>query len=73
MRERIEGARFWMLAAAMGLTALAIALPRVTLTRSVYDVLAVVDITGSMNTRDMTVSGKPVSRLDASKAALERR
>lgn len=72
MSERIENARFWMLVGAMALTALAMALPRVTLTRDVYDVVAIVDITGSMNTRDMTVAGKPVSRLDASKAALER-
>ncbi len=71
MRERLEDARFWMLIAALGLTALAIALPRVTLTRNVYDLVAIVDITGSMNTRDMTVAGKPANRLDATKAALE--
>jgi mxaL protein len=72
MGERIEDARFWMLAVAMALTALAMALPRVMLTRDVYDVVAIVDITGSMNTRDMTVGGKPVSRLEAAKAALAR-
>jgi mxaL protein len=72
MGERIEDARFWMLAGAIALTVLALVLPRVTLTRDVYDVVAIVDITGSMNTRDMTVAGKPASRLDASKAALER-
>ncbi len=77
MRERpLEGSmkdvRFWMLLAALVLTILAMVLPRVKLTRDVYDLVAVVDITGSMNTRDMTVSGKPVSRLDAAKSALER-
>ncbi|WP_291173286.1 vWA domain-containing protein [Hyphomicrobium sp.] len=72
MRERLQDARFWALLAALALTCLALALPRVTLTRDVYDVLAVVDITGSMNTRDMALSGQPVSRIDAAKAALER-
>lgn len=72
MRERWEDARFWALLAALALTCLALVLPRITLTRNVYDLVAVVDITGSMNTRDMTISGKPVTRLDATKAALER-
>jgi mxaL protein len=72
MRERWEEARVWMLLAAMALTAMTLVLPRVTLERDVYDLVAFVDLTGSMNTRDMTVAGKPVSRLDASKAALVR-
>ncbi len=71
MRERLEDARFWMLIAALALTAIAIVLPRVTLTRNAYDLVAIVDITSSMNTRDMTVGGKPANRLDAAKAALE--
>lgn len=72
MLERLEDARFWVLLATVALTVLAMVLPRVMLTRNVYDLVAVVDITGSMNTRDMTLSGKPASRLDATKAALER-
>lgn len=72
MRERFEDIRFWLLLAAMVLTILAIALPRLTLTRNVYDLIAFVDITGSMNTRDMTLAGKPANRIDASKAALEK-
>jgi mxaL protein len=72
MRDRLEDARFWTLLGAAALTCLALVLPRVTLTRDVYDLVAFVDITASMNTRDMTVAGKPASRLDASKAALER-
>jgi mxaL protein len=72
MRERLEDVRFWVLLAALALTVLAMVLPRVKLTRDAYDLLAVVDITSSMNTRDMSVSDKPVSRLDASKVALER-
>ena len=71
MRERLEDARLWALLAAVALTCLAIVVPRVTLTREVYDLVAVVDITGSMNTRDTTVAGKQASRLDAAKAALE--
>ncbi|WP_296205237.1 vWA domain-containing protein [uncultured Hyphomicrobium sp.] len=71
MRLPLDDARFWALLAALLLTCLAIALPRVTLTRNVYDLVAIVDVTGSMNTRDMTDAGQPESRLDASKAALE--
>jgi mxaL protein len=72
MRERLEDARLWALIAAAALTCLALLLPRVTLTRNVYDLVAIVDVTGSMNTRDMTVAGKAASRLDAAKASLER-
>lgn len=72
MRERLEDARFWVLLAALAATALAFVMPRVKLTRDVYDLVAVVDLTGSMMTRDMTRAGAPASRLDASKAALER-
>jgi mxaL protein len=72
MRDRLQDARFWALSAALALTCLALVLPRVALTRDVYDLVAIVDITGSMNTRDMTHAAKPVSRLDAAKAALER-
>ena len=37
MRERLKDARFWTLLSALALTALALALPRVTLTRDVYE------------------------------------
>lgn len=72
MRLRLEDARLWALLAAVALTCLALVVPRVALTRNVYDLVAFIDITTSMNTRDMTVAGKPTSRLDASKATLER-
>lgn len=72
MGEKLEQARFWMLAAALALTALALVVPRITLERKVYDLVAFVDLTASMNTRDMTAGGKPQSRLDAAKGALER-
>lgn len=71
MRAHFDDPRFWALLAATLLTVLAIALPRVTLKRDVYDLVAFADITGSMNTRDMMVDGKPESRLEAAKAALE--
>ncbi|WP_072396224.1 vWA domain-containing protein [Hyphomicrobium sp. CS1GBMeth3] len=72
MRERLRDARLWVLIAAAVLTCLAIVLPRVKLTREVYDLVAVVDITASMNTRDMTVGGQTVSRIDAAKDTLGR-
>ena len=62
--------RTWLVAGALALTVLALAVPRIDLTRDAYDVLAVVDITTSMNTRDVTSGGKPVSRLEAAKASL---
>lgn len=72
MKVNTQDARFWTLLAALALTCLALMLPRVALTRNVYDLVAFVDITASMNTRDMTLAGNPASRLDAAKAALER-
>ena len=45
-------------------------MPRIDLTRSAYDVVAIVDVTNSMNVRDLTRAGKPVSRLDFIKARL---
>lgn len=63
-------ARLWLVAAALALTLTALLVPRITLTRNAYDVVAVLDITMSMNTRDTIRHGKPVSRLDAAKSAL---
>lgn len=48
----------------------ALFVPRIELTRSAYDVVAIVDVTGSMNVRDLTRAGKPVSRLDYIKVRL---
>ena len=72
IRERLEDARFWVLLAAMTLTAIALLVPRVELTRNVYDVVAIVDLTKSMLARDMRAGGQEVSRLDAAKRALTR-
>lgn len=64
--------RLCILLAAIALTLLALLVPSIQLTRHAYDLVAVVDITGSMNTRDMTLAGKTASRLDAAKSALQR-
>ena len=57
MRERLEDARFWMLIAALGLTAITIVLPRVTLTRNVYDLVAIVDITNGARIETYVIPG----------------
>ncbi|AHJ67360.1 Hypothetical protein GbCGDNIH2_0353 [Granulibacter bethesdensis] len=56
--------RFWLSAGAVFLLVLAVILPRVYHTGPSYRMVAVVDITGSMNTRDQMLNGQVVSRLD---------
>jgi mxaL protein len=65
-----KDARFWLLAGALVCVLGALLVPRIQLQRDVFDVLAVVDITSSMNTRDMGAGETPDSRLDAAKSAL---
>lgn len=72
MRATVRDLRFWALAAALALVVVALAAPRVTLDRDAYDVVAFLDITGSMNTRDMKAQGKPQTRLDAGKDAISK-
>lgn len=67
---RLRDPRFWLLLVAFLLTVSVLILPRVVLQGTAYDVLAIVDVTGSMNTRDVEVAGKPVSRLDYVKERL---
>ncbi|WP_035693300.1 vWA domain-containing protein [Azospirillum halopraeferens] len=62
--------RLWLLVAAMLALLAALAGPTAAVSRPAYDLLLVVDITGSMNARDGTVNGRPASRLDAARAAL---
>ncbi|WP_233384144.1 vWA domain-containing protein [Methylobacterium sp. C25] len=63
--------RLQALAAALLLLAMTFVVSTVTLTRNMVDVLAVVDITGSMNVRDYKrPDGTPTSRLETAKAAL---
>jgi mxaL protein len=66
----LKDLRFWLVAAALGCVLAALLVPRIELGRDVYDVLAVVDITSSMNTRDTVADGEPESRLGAAKSAL---
>ncbi|MFS8036630.1 VWA domain-containing protein [Xanthobacter sp. AM11] len=58
------------LLAATLLAAVALFAPRVATRATAYDLLAVVDVTGSMNVRDYARGGRPVSRLDEVKAQL---
>jgi len=62
--------RTWLVAGAFALTLLALAVPRINLKSEAFDVLAIVDITTSMNTRDVTSHGEPISRLEAAKTSL---
>ena len=62
--------RVWLLGLAFcGLIA-ALAQPRVTLSHPAYDLLFVLDITGSMNARDYRLEGQPASRLQFVKHTL---
>lgn len=70
--RNLRDRRFQALAAALSLACLAILVPPLPLTRPGVSVLAVIDITGSMNVRDYTHAGRPASRLDTAKAALRR-
>jgi mxaL protein len=62
--------RFWLIAGALVSALATLIVPRISLNRNVYDVLAVLDITASMNTRDLSALGTAESRLDAAKDAL---
>lgn len=73
IRDKLGDLRFWTLLAAAALVVFALVVPRIQLTRNVYDVVAIVDLTKSMITRDMTTrGGENISRLEASKNALTR-
>ncbi|AWN38690.1 VWA domain-containing protein [Methylobacterium radiodurans] len=69
-RRNLRDGRFGLLAAALLLALAALAAPPLPLTRDGVRVLAVVDITGSMNVRDYSAAGQPQSRLEAAKTAL---
>ena len=49
---------------------IALAVPPIPVSRAVYDVVAVVDITGSMNVRDQRLDGAEASRLAMEKRAV---
>lgn len=62
--------RTGILLLSLGLAALALIVPRVTLERTVYNVMAFIDITGSMKVRDMGTADVPVERLEAAKTSV---
>jgi mxaL protein len=70
-RGNLRDPRALLLIAAFALALLAILLPPIPITRNGVRAIVVVDITGSMNTRDYTVAGRPESRLAVAKAALK--
>lgn len=62
--------RFWLLGAALLCFTAALVVPPVGARRDSFDLLVVTDITGSMNTRDYSEEGRPVSRLEKVKTIL---
>ncbi len=69
--RNLRDRRFQALAAALVLVVLTFVVRPIGLTREGVEILAVVDITGSMNVRDYTdADGRPASRLDRAKVAL---
>lgn len=66
----LKDPRFWLLAVALTAVVATLVVPRIKLQRDIYDVLAVIDITSSMNTRDVEAAGSAESRLEATKSAL---
>jgi mxaL protein len=69
-RPCFRDARFWLLLAAFLCFLGALVIPPAREEASTIDVLFTVDITGSMNTRDYTEDGHPISRLDHVKEVL---
>jgi mxaL protein len=67
---RLRDPRLLSLAFAASMIAAALLFPRITTIRDGVDALITLDITGSMNTRDYMLDGKPVSRLDFAEKAL---
>ena len=62
--------RLLLRTAALGVLLLAFAIPPVTIDRPVRDVVAVLDITGSMNVRDQHLDGIAVSRIAMEKRSV---
>ncbi len=64
--------RFRLRLAALAVLVGGLLLRPVTTARAVYDVIAVLDITGSMNVRDQRLDGAPSSRIAMEKRAVRR-
>lgn len=67
---QIRDWRSFVIGTALVLTALALLLPPVVMQRTAYNLMAFVDITGSMKVRDMGTASAPMERLEAAKSAL---
>lgn len=70
MRPNLRDPRLSLFGLALALLAATFVAPRTEVIRPGYDLLAVIDITGSMNVRDYSANGKAISRLEKVKAAL---
>ncbi|HET6377239.1 MAG TPA: vWA domain-containing protein [Methylocella sp.] len=70
IRTRFKDPRVLLLGGAVLSLSFALAAPKIGAAGHSYDLVAAVDITGSMNTRDYFFNGKPVSRLEFAKLAL---
>ena len=64
--------RFWARCAALAVLAAGLVVRSMTVTQRVYDVVAVLDITGSMNVVDQAVDGQPATRIAMEKRATHR-
>jgi len=72
LRSNIKDVKAILLLAAFVLALVAAVMRPIQMKQTGFDILAVVDITGSMNTRDYTIGGTPVSRLSVAKSALKK-
>jgi len=63
--------RTWLFCLALLCVLGTFAIPRLPVHRPIYDVLAVLDITGSMNTRDQFLAAVPISRIELEKRAVQ--
>lgn len=66
----MQDMRFLGLSLASAFLLASFLIPKTRLQRDVYDILAVVDVTGSMLVRDMPVGSGTITRLDAAKQSL---
>jgi mxaL protein len=65
-----NGKRFWAQCTALLLLLATFATPKIQFSQKIYDVVAVLDITGSMNATDQFLGGESVSRITMEKRAL---
>jgi mxaL protein len=64
--------RVWMRGTALFLLIVALCVPPISVSRNVYTIVAVLDITGSMNVRDQRLDGADTTRLATEKRAVGR-